>query len=86
MGLDGHNGLKTPFTDHFEKISEGKVTITYREMFIKDPVIIMDMNLPEAQSQTINPIFQRSFGKDIKMTCIEAKTDIRGRKGCKKKI
>jgi hypothetical protein len=48
MRLNGNNGINPLFTDYSEKVPEGKVTITYREMFIKEPVIVMDMNLSDA--------------------------------------
>jgi hypothetical protein len=50
MRLKSYNRLKLPLTDHFKKCMKREVPVPDREMFIKEPVIVMDMDMADAGS------------------------------------
>ena len=48
MRLQGYNWIKLLLMDHLKKRLERKVSLTEREMFIKKPVIVMNVDLADA--------------------------------------
>ena len=48
MCLKSYNGFKLPLADQIKKCMKREVPLTHREMFIKEPVIVMDMDLADA--------------------------------------
>jgi hypothetical protein len=77
MRLESYNRLELLLMDQLKKCLEREVPLTDRQMFIKEPVIVMDMDLADARSQYIHPFFQGCGGEYIKMTGIEAKAYVR---------
>lgn len=74
MRLKSDNRLKLPLMDHFKKSMKREVTVPDREMFIKEPVIVMDMDLADAGPQAIYPFFQGCSRVYVEMAGIEAMT------------
>jgi hypothetical protein len=46
--LKSYNRLKLPLADHFKKCVKREIPVPDREMFIKESVIVMDMDLADA--------------------------------------
>jgi len=77
MRLKSYNRLKFPLTDHFKKCMKREVPVPDREMFIKEPVIVMDVDLADAGPQAFDPLFERCSRVDVEMAGIEAGTYMR---------